>query len=191
MLALPEAGLVIDASVMINLLATDCVVELIEAVRVPVLIESHAAREVRRHPRERVENPRVLDPLVTAGSLQRVSLGEAAVETFIQLTGAPAPDDLGDGESGSIAHAIHVGAAVALDDGKARRICRERFPDLPVYYTVELLQHANHLAAVDPVIHRSAVFDALIHARMRVPATHREWVVETLGPELAAQCPYL
>ncbi len=191
MLELPENGLVLDASVLINLVATDCALQLLETLKVPAIVESHASREVRRNPREQTENPQVLDFLVTAGGLQRVTLDSVALETFIELTGAPAPDDLGDGESGSIAYAVLVGGAVALDDAKARRVCSERFPSVPVYYTVELFQAANHGAAVDPSVLRSAVFDALIHARMRIPASHRDWVVEFLGPELVGQCPYL
>jgi hypothetical protein len=94
--------------------------------------------------------------------------------------GAEPPNDLGDGESAALALAHHLGMGIALDDGKARRICREHFATLQPITSVDLFAHAQVTAALG-TNHVDALHSALLHARMRVLPDQREWVTRTLG----------
>lgn len=187
----PDAGLVCDASVLINLLATNRLEVILRSLAVPVYVTEQVYGEVYVDPRDRRRSPDLLRPFVDSGALLRVALEEAALDTFLDLTGADPPDDLDDGEAASIAFAVHHGHAAALDETKARAVCGRRFKQLRVRTTVELFQLDAVRAALDPTGFDEAVFQALRLARMRVPPEHDPWVRELLGPERIGQCPSL
>ena len=78
-----------------------------------------------------------------------------------------------------------------IDERKAHRICAERFPDLRVASTIDLLAHPSVGNALGGGGLADAITQALLSARMRVPAHHIEWVVGVIGSERAAECPSL
>jgi len=169
MLRRPVTGLYADASVLINLIGTDVAPEILRSVGVPVFIVRPAADEVVRDPRKKSTGRERLEELAQAGVLQIVELGFSQLERYIELIGAPQPDDLGDGEAATICMAEGAGGAVVLDDAKAIRVSALRCPELQQLFTVDLLINACRTGALSIDDGQRALKDALKFSRMRVP----------------------
>jgi predicted nucleic acid-binding protein len=163
-------ALVLDTSVWINLLATDAMEEILVALATPCHTPEQVVAELKRHPTSGVvfsidDHPlRRLSPMVSI-----LSLDAAELDLFLGMVGAPAGDALGDGEAAAIAIAVHRDYDLVIDDGKARRILRERFGHVRTFWTVDLLSAASVVAALG----RSGADDCFAKARrfgrMRVP----------------------
>ncbi|HSK01344.1 MAG TPA: hypothetical protein VK932_08890 [Kofleriaceae bacterium] len=182
-------GAVLDASVLINLLGCGAADRVLAALPGRRVVADVTSRELLRHPLDPARAGNPLEPLVEAGLLERVELHTAAMQTFRALVGAEPPDDLGDGEAAAIALAQELSLAVALDDTKARRIARGRFPELQISSSVDLFASPPVAAALGDGL-GDAVFSALVHARMRVLPENEAWVLLLLG-DRAAECPSL
>lgn len=182
--------IVLDASVVINLLASGAMTEILTAVADRRVLTDQAHTEVVTDPRKvpRVKDPAVLAPWVTSGVLSREKLGGDALTTYLDLVGAEPPDDLGDGEAATIAWAASAGAVAMLDDTKAIGVCRRRFGGVDVLTTLDLLKRVAAQRALPEAVLHDAIFDALRFARMRVPPEHDAWVRRAVGPERLALC---
>lgn len=180
-------GFACDASVLINLIATNRLAEILRALDTPAFVTDQVFAEVHVDPRDRKRNPDVLGPFVASGVLLRVTLDDTALETFLDLTGAE-PDGLDDGESATIAYAIHRGSSAVLDESKARVICSRSYPHLHVVTTVDLLRSDAVRDALGEDGATEAIFQALRLARMSVPTEHAAWVRQVLGPERVGLC---
>ena len=95
---------------------------------------------------------------------------------------------LDDGEAATIAYGVEKGAIALIDERKATRICAERYPQLVVGNSFDVLAHSAVLAALGDGATADAVFNALRLARMRVPSSALKWVTELIGAERAAMC---
>ncbi len=182
--------IVLDASACISLLATRAKAKILHALPGRKLVPHPAAKEVLRDPSAPHSKAPPLDPYFAGGSLERVELSADEQETFLALVSADQPDDLGDGEAAALACGHHRGATVVVDDGKAIRITRSRFPSVNVVWTVELLRRAEVQAALGDGFDEALLL-ALTEGRMRVPHEHDAWVRHRLGPERASRCPSL
>ncbi len=182
-------ALALDASAMLNLLATGCLPEILTAAGAKFVAVGPAIAEVRTHPIDRSNDP--MTPFLARRLPAPAALSPVGLETFISLVSAKAPDDLGDGEAATIAHAHDEGLGIVLDDRKARRICAVRYPALHVVSSVELFRLAEVEAALGAARFRKAVFDALRLARMRVLAADDPWIRTLLDEAEIAQCPSL
>ena len=130
----------------------------------------------------------VFQALVSLGHSQVVHLGSVGLKRFGELVSGAAATTLDDGEAATIAYAIEHRITALIDERKATRVCRERFEELSIGCTVDLLAHAKVASALGREELSEAVFNALYHGRMRVPARHREGVVDLVGTERARQC---
>ena len=173
-------GLVLDASVIINVLGSGVGERVLSALSTRLIVADVTSREIVRNPLSISDRTNPIEAFAARRLLERRAVDGEALQTFIGLVGATPPDDLGDGESGAIALAKHLDLAVALDDGKARRICRNRFPNVEIVASAEIFAHANVAAALGTSL-ADAVHGAMLHARMRVLPEHREWVASVLG----------
>ena len=165
-----SSGLVLDANVCINLLATKAVAALLDALAIPCLIPDQVLAEVTRDPVTRAALPDAGHPLRRhAPALGVVALIDGEIDLFLDLVGAPTADALGDGEAAAIAVAVHRRLDIAMDDKKARPIVRDRFPTLRAFWTVDLLRAPSVVAGLGAA--RAAdLFDrAKRHGRMHVP----------------------
>jgi predicted nucleic acid-binding protein len=95
---------------------------------------------------------------------------------------------LDDGEAATIAFGLERGAVVIVDERKATRLCGERFPELVVGSSLDILAHDAVSAALGKKVLSDAVFNALHSARMRVPPSALAWVIELVGQERASLC---
>ena len=173
-------GRAFDASVIINLLGSGVAERILRVLPGSRIVVENTSREVMRHPLDRTDRADPIAPLVAAGLLEQVSLTTESLTTFMGLVGAESPDDLGDGESAAIAVAHHLQLAVALDDQKARRIARDRFPNIPLVSSVDIFALPEVASDLGNDL-ADAVHSALINARMRVLPENEAWVRMLLG----------
>jgi predicted nucleic acid-binding protein len=171
---------VLDASVLINLQCCGHPERVFAAIPGRRLVPNVTSGEVIKQP---------LDRLISSRLIELTSLLPPATETFMKLVGADPPDDLGDGEAAAIALAHQLGATIALDEKKARRIVREQFTSLAVISTVDIFALPSVTAALGTGL-ADAVYAALVNSRMRVLPEQLDWVLKLLGPR-AADCPSL
>jgi len=157
-----ELLLVLDASVVINLLATD---------RGGSNVDS------------------VLAELETNQLLAIRELGAQGLEDFAAMTEGTIRDTLGDGEAATLALAAEIGAVAVIDENKAARIARERYRDnsMTLLNSLDLLAcQAVQQAFRDDLT--AMVLRALQLARMRVPIPFEAWVLDLIGPEEFQRC---
>ena len=183
----------LDASVAINLLGTGAGAAILEATPAPVLMEEHAFREIRRHPIPSRDHTEDLGAWQDSGLLTVVSLFGEGKHIFEGPPGNGLVTQLDDGEAATIAYAVSEGknTVPVIDERKATRLFKERWPDLQVIDTVTLVRSLVEIKTLSEDLARGAIHSALLHARMRVVPEMREWVIGLIGPDLAAKCPSL
>jgi predicted nucleic acid-binding protein len=182
---LENQRLVIDTSVLINLIASDDITKILTGLSSEILITESVFRELKKHPKDGRECGPLLNPLVEQGLLKRVKLLPQALELYLELT-----SELGDGEASVIAYTVTQGqCAVVIDEKKARRICQERFQLSPIFCTMDLLQEYFFRVNSNEQEFRQLLFNAVKIGRMRILTDeHERWVQEILGTELIQQC---
>jgi predicted nucleic acid-binding protein len=187
----PDAGLVADASVIINLNATQYAAQIIRAFPVPMRVTENACAELKQGARNGHRDYERLLELIEAGLVCRVPIDIASAKVYEGLIDGSAQRTLDDGEAATIANA-HASSCIALiDERKARSLCAASFPTVIVACTAELLTHDAVAAALGAEHQTQALLNALSNARMRVPPEHLDRVTAIIGPERAAMCPSL
>ncbi len=190
-LADPTDCLVADASAVINLNATGRAAEILAALKHRVAIVNAVVTELEAGERGGRHDHRLLNELAAVGLVEIVQLNAAAAHHFETLVVGNAATTLDDGEAATIAYAIEVTGIAIIDERKATRICRHRFPALRLGSTVDMLADGRVRRALGRTLLSHAVLNALHRARMRVLPHHVAWIVDLIGPEEAARCPSL
>lgn len=184
-----QSTLVLDASVTINLLGSARPADILRALGRRIVIEDLALKEVEVDPSNGQPGHITLDALRVQGLLSCERLTAKGYEVFLELTGAPSPGDLGDGEAATIAHAEDVSGIAVIDEHKATRIASRRPSKLTVISTLDLLSSESLRISVGRNELADMVFAALQNARMRVAANFLPWVIEVIGRDRAELCP--
>jgi predicted nucleic acid-binding protein len=165
-------GLVFDTSVWINLLATEQPWTILSALNTHCVTPDEVVREVKRDPVTQRSYPQDKHPLRQQPSVDVVQLEGQELELFFSLVGQDSEDALGDGEAAAIALARLRHYAVALDDGKARRIVRERYPETSILMTVDILRDRSVVALLGVEGSKAAFHKAKQFGRMHVPKSN-------------------
>ncbi len=181
-------SVVFDASVLINLIVTAKPEAILRAFWHPKVTKI-AAGEVVWNPRTGERGNVVLQPFLESGLLELIDLDDEESETFVDLVSAASPDDLDDGEAATLACATRRGFIPLIDERKAVRILRERFPFVSGDSTVGLYRHLFVHDVFPQEFIRLCVYDSLRYARMRVHAEDIGWVTSLLTPTQLADCP--
>jgi predicted nucleic acid-binding protein len=168
-----------DASALINLLGSGVPSEILGCLDSRILVARPTFSEVKKSPYEGTEEKKPLIPLIEGGFLEVVELSPAELDIFMELVSAPTPDDLDDGEAATLACAVTRGAAVVIDERKGRRICASKFPGLEIRYSIDLFIAYCGRYGLD--LARKALKAAIKYSRMRIPASHKQWVDDVLG----------
>jgi hypothetical protein len=184
-----QGPFVLDASAAINLLATGIAPNLLPLLGA-FIIERRAFLEVRRHPVQGRDHQAELSCLIDGGHLAIQDLAPDGRDIFFELTADDTAGGLDDGEAATIALAITgVSPGVpVLDDRKAIKLLRRRWPGYSTQHTVSLLFDQRVRSAISRSELAEAVYLALIHARMRVPLPYRAWIVDLIGAERSTRC---
>jgi predicted nucleic acid-binding protein len=176
-----EIVTILDACVVLNLVAGRRVVEIVGASPGPVVVAETVVAEavyVRRggsgdeaNEREQVD----LRPFLDRGSLQVVSANEDELTTFVDLTA-----DLDDGEAMTVALAIHRGYTVASDD---RRVARALAGRAPLRSTLDLIRRWAERDRVEAAEVRAVLVDVRERGNY-LPSRahpHRAWWEMSMG----------
>ena len=183
--------LILDASVLINVLGTGSPEAILRAMNRTVLVDEIALREVTIDPFTGKSPTDLLDRLQANRIIEVTRMDGDAYNLFIGLTGAEPPDDLDDGEAATIAQAVHMGYVAVIDERKATRITGVGFPEVALLNSLDLLTAPELLQQRGQNGVADIVYLALRNARMRVPASLRAGIAELLGGDRARECPSL
>lgn len=179
---------VIDTSVVINLHASGCAIELLTLLPCPICIVDVAHDELAGGRGHGVAVKQAIDGWLDQKLATIVKLSNAANNTFETLVVGSAATTLDDGEAATIAYALDIGGIVVIDEGKARRLAASNFPALKVASSTDLLLAPTFIASLGDARASDAIYSALIRGRMRVPAERQLEVVHRIGAERAAMC---
>jgi predicted nucleic acid-binding protein len=182
-LADARGDLILDTSVIINLSASGVAAEVLGALPHRRWMVDMAAAEVRRDSRNGRSDVDVLSGLTAQGSVNIVTLDQAGLHVFESLVVA-----LDDGEAATIAAAVRQQAVAVIDERKARRICAEEFPDIAHATSIDVFSHPAVVQILGANRLADAVHAALKQARMSVRPDQRDWIIELIGNERAAEC---
>lgn len=180
--------LVLDASVVVNLNATGFADRVLDAIPAGVFIPDPVIRELQRGTKMGHSDATDLDALLAQGLADTLKVPVSAQSEYISLVSGSSTSSLGDGEAATIASAFAMRAWAGIDERKARRICSDRYKEVKVASTVDILAHPQVVGALSEDEFSAALLAALEVANMQVHRHHLEWVVERIDPDRIAQC---
>jgi predicted nucleic acid-binding protein len=181
-----EALLVADTSTVINLHASGSAREILRAIPNRMVVATAILVELETGKRRGRRDADHLQALIKDGLVEVTAMGDVGAQHFEELVIGPAAETLDDGEAATIAVAIEHHGIALIDERKAHRLCRKRYPDLRTGSTVDIFAHPNVRRALGEQKLASSVLNALMHARMHVLPHHADWVVKLVGPDNAA-----
>lgn len=179
---------VADASAIINLNATQCAAEILGALPQKLVVVDIVAGELEEGRAKGRRDAEMLGALAASGLIEIVHLGDAGDAIFERLVSGSAESTLDDGEAATIAYAVEHTLSVVTEDGKARRICKELFPQVERRCSCEIFRTPVVTQSLGQSRLAEAVLNALRIARMKVLPEHLEWVVNLIGEDKARAC---
>ena len=150
----PNTGvLLLDASCLLNLCATDRLLEIAAALPWQLAVVDYVMEQevlyVRIIGAQEGTVPVDLSPLIDDGLLLVMRLETPSEEaSFVELAAV-----LDDGEAVTGAIALNRGHLVAIDDRKARRVLGEKAPGMRLVSTLELMRQWSASVPVQEVSH--------------------------------------
>jgi predicted nucleic acid-binding protein len=183
-----DGVIVLDASVIINLLATGHASEILQALKVPLVVTGNVVREIEQGLANGRPESALLAGLITSNCLQLQELSGLSLEHFFSMVSGNTSDSLGDGEAATLALAHCSGCSAAIDEKKATRIACERYVALELVTTVDILAHEPIRALLGHATLVQAVVQALQVARMQVRPHQLNWVAQLIGEDNLARC---
>ena len=147
------ANLILDASYLLNLYATERFGEIAASLREQVAVADYVLEEealfMRREASADGEDDEILvdlSPFVSEGLVEVMRLASRDEETtFVTLAAL-----IDDGEAATAALAVHCGCSVTTDDRKARHVLSERAPTLPLVSTLDPVAQRPHSQREQP-----------------------------------------
>jgi hypothetical protein len=170
----PAGPLVLDASVLFNILATGVAPDILTALDVPCWVEERTAAEVRRMPGEKTESMPLLS-LFDGGHLRLCRMSPTAYDIYLSLISGPSTETLDDGESAAIATCVTGLGSIVLDDKKARRVCTKRFGQVSVASSLYLIVEAARRGEWNEERLLDAIQRAREISRMSIVPAERAW----------------
>jgi hypothetical protein len=159
-----------DSSVLLNLLATDCLAAIAADTGWQFAV-CPAVRDEAKKMRDAATGelvPLDIGPLIASGLLQVLELaGEEEQILYVEQSIV-----VDDGEAMSIAIAASRGLELAMDDKQASNHTRRAFPLVRLWTTPEILKHWAEAASVSAYKLREAIFYIEERARYFPSKTH-------------------
>jgi predicted nucleic acid-binding protein len=183
-----DLELVLDTSVVINLLATGHSDSVLQALGVPIVVTDVVVQEIQKGSVDGRPEAAQLEQLIRDQFVRVEKLEGPASESFHALVGGSVSDSLDDGEAATLAHAHNSGFAAAIDEKKATRIAAERFASLRLVTTVDILAFQPVQTRLGDKVLEEAMFRALRFARMQVQERQFDWVAQLIGQENVQAC---
>lgn len=186
-----DSILVLDASVIINLLATDHANAILQALPTPIVITENVIREIELGTVNGRPEPKQLLDLIHNQILKSEELSGIALEHFFDLVSGSTAASLGDGEAATLALAHSNGYTAVIDEKKATKISSGRLESLRLITTVDILAYEPVRISLGNEVLARATFQALKSARMQVRENQFEWIQGIIGSENVGLCPSL
>lgn len=177
--------LVLDTSVLINLHATRCGVDILTSIPNPIIVANIVAGELENETSRRNGEEAFLGALSAAGHVSLLDLTDQEFETFFELTSIS--PSLDDGEAATIALASVRGFYPVIDERRGRTRANAIMGVEPAW-SLDLVLHPIIAESLGVEGHREAVFRALRDGRMRIPPESTSHVVGIIGIENAEYC---
>jgi predicted nucleic acid-binding protein len=184
----PTAPVVVDASTVINLNATACGPRILKAIPNPIFITDVAQGELLEDSRNGRNDGQMVAELLSSGVVYLAKLGDLTGTHFEELVLGRGETTLDDGEAATIAYGVEKKAFALIDERKATRLCGQRYPELLVGTTFDVLTHEEVVKAIGHEGLGDALHKALMSARMRVPPQCIPWVVDMIGADRVMAC---
>jgi predicted nucleic acid-binding protein len=183
-----DCALALDASVVINLLATGHPTPILTALSVPIVVVDNVVREIERGAMNGRQEIDLLARMIDDRIVLVAELDGEALQIFLNLVSGTASESLGDGEAATLAFALRMGCTAAIDEKKATRLAVDRFESIRLVTTVDILAHDTVRTSIGDALLADATFQALRVARMQVREHQFDWIVRTIGEENIANC---
>jgi len=181
-----DSALVLDSSVVINLLATGRASSIMQALSMPIVVTDNVVREIEQGAvRERPEVD-LLREMIGDQTLRVAEVDGPALQIFFDLVSGSASESLGDGEAATLAFAYSNGCSAAIDEKKATKLSVDRFISLRLVTTIDILAHDAVQSTLGRTALAEAAFRALRLARMQVREHQFDWVHDLIGAENVA-----
>lgn len=179
--SLPEGRLVLDASVLINLLGCGAANQVLGALTSPCLVEAKVFNEISKHPIPGLCHINELKALVSSGHIEQTQMTEGEYTSYLEMVQAPLGKRLDVGESATLAVAHSRGLSVVVDENKARAYARDHMPKVAVVSTLCLLISAAYRVRGDMPYVQELVTLARQNARMGVPKEEKPLLAQVLA----------
>jgi predicted nucleic acid-binding protein len=159
-----------DCSVLMNLLAAECITGIAEVTGWQFAICPAVQDEVKklRDAQSGEMVPVDIAPLITSGLLQVLELSSDEERTLYVEQSIV----VDDGEAMSIAIAASRHLELAIDDKQAANHTKRTFPSIRLWSTPDILKHWEDLGRVNRTILREAIRLIEIRARYFPPKSH-------------------
>lgn len=184
----PNGPLVVDASVIINLVASGIFSELLQSIDNPFYVVDVVISELERGSVNGCVDADVLKSLIEQEAIKCVTLDSDGWKEFEYMVSGESLSTLDDGEAATLAFCATMDAIPVIDEKKANRICGERYPDITPINSVNLFVMASNWGEFTRECLSEAVFRALFHGRMRVMKEDLAWIIDMIGVENTAKC---
>jgi predicted nucleic acid-binding protein len=182
-----DRPLVFDACALINLHASGRMGDVLRSAPQPTLVtETVRALELLRTEALDALNPEGdrLGDLLASGLLNVVDFAsDDEAGLFLDYAAAIG----GDGEAASLAVAASRGFAVVTDDKKARRFAGWETPDIPLVFSLEVIEHWSRDREVAADELRAALESVRVNGRYKPSRSHPlyDWWLRSLDAERA------
>lgn len=183
--------IVLDASVVINLLATGTAGAILQALKTSIFVTTNVVDEIERGVTNGRQESKLLTELIDARIVRVDGLSGPSLECFFDIVSGHTSNSLGDGEAATLAFAYSNGFSAAIDEKKATRIAGVRFEAMSILTTIDILSSGSVQALLGREVLASAVLRALQVAKMQVRQHQFSWVAELIGESNLAACPSL
>lgn len=183
-----DGPLILDASVIVNLNATGFADRVLAAVPAGVLVPYAVIKELKRGIKMGHSDATDLDELLAQGLIETVKVPLSTQSEYIALVSGSATSSLGDGEAATIATALAIGGWAGIDERKARSICRDRYNEVRVASTVDVLAHPHVVRAFSEDEFSAAILATLEVANMQIQKHHMNWIVAQIDPDRVQGC---
>ena len=179
---------VLDTSVIINLAGSGFGEQILASLPYQFLTTDIVRDELFEGRMQGWNHSRIFESMIEASlvSVHPIS-GEAEV-IFEGLVIGEGFNTLDDGEASALAIASPRSAFTVIDENKAMRIARERFPEIRLISSCDLFRHPAVTSTLTHSELQQAVLTALSDSRMRVLEHNRDWVIKLIGTANAARC---
>ena len=178
-----ETDIVLDASVLINILATGYAERILGSLERKVFITSEAYSEVSRDPYTNRDASETVKPLEIKQLLLRRDLGVRSKLRY-ELLVNPTRYNLGKGEAATIGYCEEHKLTAVIDERKGRTVATN-YAD--VAGTIDLLAYKRVFESFDPVEYREALLNAGILGRMYIPFEWGQWAENILHESVARE----